>query len=120
MKTMKRILTVIMLLCLVASSVYANGIDGTWSAKMQGPDGDMELTFVFKLADGKLSGVVRSPNGDLEITNAIVNDKAFSFDVVINNMTIKHECTLQADDTISMKATGTPMGDMALILKRQP
>jgi hypothetical protein len=113
---MKRILPVIMLL-LVASSTYANGIEGTWKATM--PDGDMELTFVFKMADGKLTGVVRSPNGDMEITNVKVNGKQFSFDVSFNDMTIKHDCTLQEDDTISMKATGTPMGDMAMILKRQ-
>jgi hypothetical protein len=55
---MKRILAVIMLLCLVASSAYGIGIDGTWSAKMKGPDGDMELTLLFKLVDGRLSGVV--------------------------------------------------------------
>ena len=115
---MKRILPVIMVL-LLTSSVYANGIEGTWKGKIQGPNGDMELTFVFKMTGGKLSGVVRPPNGDTEITDAKVNAKEFSFDVSIDDMTIKHNCTLQEDDTISMKATGTPMGDMAMILKRQ-
>ena len=116
---MKRILPVIILL-LVASGAYANGIEGTWKANMQGPNGDMELTFVFKMTNGKLSGAVRTPNGDTEITNTSVNGKEFSFDVSFDGMTIKHNCTLQDDDTINMKATGTPMGDMALILKRQP
>lgn len=113
---MKKILPVIVFL-LVASGAYANGIEGTWKAQMT--DGDMELTFVFKMADGKLTGVVQSPNGDMEITNVKVNGKQFSFDVSFNDMTIKHDCTLQEDDTISMKATGTPMGDMTMILKRQ-
>ena len=117
-KTMKRILPVIMVLLMV-SSAYANGIEGTWKTNIQGPNGDMELTFVFKMADGKLSGVVRSLNGDIEITNPKVNGKEFSFDVSFDNMTIKHDCTLQNDDTINMKATGTPAGDTALILKRQ-
>jgi hypothetical protein len=115
---MKKILSVIILL-LVGSASYANGIEGTWKAKIQGPNGEMELTFVFKMTDGKLSGVVRTPNGDTEITNAKVNDKKFSFDVSFNDMTIKHDCTLQEDDTISMKATGTPMGDTEMVLKRQ-
>ncbi|WP_276371855.1 hypothetical protein [Chryseolinea sp. H1M3-3] len=114
---MKKILSAIILL-VAAIPTYAAGIEGTWKAKMQGPDGDMELTFVFKLTDGKLSGVVRTPNGDTEITNTNVNGKEFSFDVSFNDMTIKHHCTLQEDDTISMKATGTPMGDTALTLKR--
>jgi hypothetical protein len=115
---MKKILSVIILL-VTAIPTYAAGIEGIWKAKMQGPDGDMELTFVFKLTDGKLSGVVRTPNGDTEITNTKVNGKEFSFDVSFNDMTIKHHCTLLEDDTISMKATGTPMGDTALILKRE-
>ena len=116
---MKKIFPVIMLL-LVTSSLYANGIEGTWVAKMQGPDGGgMELTFVFKMVDGKLSGVVQSPNGDMEITNTKVDGKTFSFDVSFNDMTIKHNCTLQEDDTINMKAAGTPMGDMNLILTRK-
>ena len=117
---MKKILPVIILLLVASSASYATGIEGTWKAKMQGPNGDMELTFVFKMTDGKLSGVVRTPNGDTEITNAKVNGKEFSFDVSFDDMTIKHHCTLQEDDTISMKATGTPVGDTAMILMRQP
>ena len=116
---MKKILSVVILLLVASSATYANGIEGTWKAKMSGPDGDMELTFVFKMTDGKLSGVVRTPNGDTEITNTKVNGKEFSFDVSFNDMTIKHQCTLQQDDTINMKATGTPMGDTALTLKRE-
>jgi hypothetical protein len=115
-KIMKRILPVIMFL-LVTTSVLANGIEGTWKAKMT--DGDMELTFVFKMVDGTLTGVVRSPNGDMNITNTKVNGNQFSFDVLLNDMTIKHDCVLQDDGTISMKASGTPMGDMEMELKRQ-
>ena len=115
---MKKILPAILFL-LVASSGYAKGIEGTWKTKIQGPEGDMELVFVFKMAGGKLTGTVQSPNGDMEITNVIVNGKEFSFDVSFNDMTIKHNCTLKEDDTITMKVTGTPMGDTELILKRQ-
>jgi hypothetical protein len=116
---MKKILSVLILLLVASSATYATGIEGTWKAKMQGPDGEMELTFVFKMTDGKLSGVVRTPNGDTEITNTKVNGKEFSFDVSFNDMTIKHYCNMQEEDTISMKATGTPMGDTTLILKRE-
>lgn len=119
---MKKILSAIMLVGVALIVTHATGIagiEGTWKAKMQGPDGDMELIFVFKMTDGKLSGVVRTPNGDTEITNTKVNGKEFSFDVSFNDMTIKHQCTLQEDDTVSMKATGTPMGDMVIVLKRQ-
>jgi hypothetical protein len=116
---MKKILPVILFL-LMASICFATGIDGTWKAKMQGPDGDMELTFVFKMVGEKLTGTVKSPNGDIEITNTKIDGKEFSFDVSFNEMTIKHKCTLKENDTISMKAEGTPMGDSEMILTRQP
>ncbi len=113
---MKKILSLAMFV-LVTTSLYANGIDGTWTAKMT--NADMELTFVFKVTDGKLTGVVRSPNGDVNITNTQINGNQFSFDVPFNDMVIKHDCTLQPDDTIKMKASGTPMGDMEMTLNRQ-
>lgn len=115
---MKKILPVIVFL-LVAVSGFAKGIDGTWNTTMQGPDGEMELTFVFKMVDGKLTGAVKSPNGDMEISNTKVDGKEFSFDVSFNGMTIKHKCTLKEDDTIGMKVEGTPMGDSEFVLKRQ-
>lgn len=113
---MIRILSAIILL-VVASNTYANDIEGTWKAST--PDGGMELTFVFKLVDGKLTGVVSSPNGDMPISNTKIDGKQFSFDVSVNDMVIKHDCIMQDDGSISMKASGTPMGDMALILKRK-
>ena len=115
---MKKILPVI-LFVLMASSCFAAGIDGTWKAKMQGGNGDMELTFVFKMVGEKLTGTMKSPNGDIEITNTKIDGKEFSFDISFNDTTIKHKCTLNDDDTISMKAEGTPMGDTPMILKRQ-
>lgn len=115
---MKKILPVILFL-IMASSCFAAGIEGTWKAKMQGPGGDMELTFVFKMVGEKLTGTLESPNGDIEITNTKVDGKEFSFDVSFNEMLIKHKCTLKEDDTISMKVEGAPMGDSEIILKRQ-
>jgi hypothetical protein len=116
---MKKILPVILFL-LMATSCFATGIEGTWKTKIQGPDGDMELIFVFKMAGEKLTGVVKSFNGDMEITNTKIDGKEFSFDVSFGDMTIIHKCTLKEDDTINMKVEGTPMGDSELILIRQP
>ena len=115
---MKKILPLILFL-LVASTSFAKGIEGTWKTNIQGPDGDMELTFVFKLVSGKLTGVVQSPNGDIAISNTQINGNEFSFDVSFDGMTISHKCTLKEDDTITMKSSGSPMGDVDLILKRQ-
>lgn len=115
---MKKTLTVILFL-LMASGCFATGIEGTWKAKMQGPDGDMELTFVFKMVGEKLTGTMKAPNGDLEITNTKIDGKEFSFDISFNGMTINHKGTLKEDDTISLKIEGAPMGDSEMILKRE-
>lgn len=115
---MKKNLPLILFL-FVVSTAFGKGIDGTWSTTMQGPDGEMALTFVFKMVDGKLTGTVKSPNGDLEIINTKVDGKQFSFDVSFGDMTIKHDCTLKEDDTILMNVKGTPMGDSQMVLKRQ-
>jgi hypothetical protein len=113
---MKKIFPVILFL-LMASSVFATGIEGTWKAKM--PEGNMELTFVFKMDGDKLTGTLTSPNGDVPISNTKVDGKNFSFDISFNDMSISHNCTLKEDDTISMKVVGSPMGDSEMILTRQ-
>jgi hypothetical protein len=114
---MKKLFPLI-LFTFIVSGAYANDINGTWKANIQGDGGGMELTFVFKVADGKLTGVVKSPNGDIEISNTKVNGKEFSFDVSFGDMTIKHNGTLKDDGTIDMKVSGTPMGDTSMVLKR--
>jgi hypothetical protein len=115
---MKKILSVFVFV-LIASYGFAAGIDGNWIANMKGPDGsEMPMTFVFKMDGDKLTGVVKSPNGDMPISNTKIDGKVFSFDVSFNDMTIKHNCTLKEDDTITMKVAGAPMGDTEMILKR--
>jgi hypothetical protein len=117
---MKTILSVCLFL-LIASTGFAAGIEGNWVANMKGPDGGdgMTMTFSFKMDGDKLTGVVKTPNGDMPIVNTKIDGKTFSFDVSFNDMTIKHNCTLKEDDTISMKIVGTPMGDTEIILKRE-
>jgi hypothetical protein len=56
--------------------------------------------------------------GDIPISNGKVDGKNFSFDVSFNEMTIKHQCTVTSDSTISMKVEGM-QGPMEIILKRQ-
>ena len=117
---MKKILSVFVFL-LIASYGFAAGIEGNWVANMKGPDGGdgMTMTFSFKMDGDKLTGVVKTPNGDMPISNTKIDGKTFSFDVSFNETTIKHNCTLKEDDTISMKIVGSPMGDSELILKRE-
>lgn len=95
-----------------------SGVDGSWKTTMNGPDGDMEMTFVFAMEGGKLTGFVKSPMGELPISNTKIDGTVFSFDVAVNGMVIKHDCVLK-DGIINMKVSGGPMGDTDHILKRQ-
>jgi hypothetical protein len=79
-------------------------IDGIWKGKVSGPQGDIELTFTFKVDGNKLTGKSSSSMGEMDLTNGIVNGDVFSFDVDAGGMTISHNCKYLPDDTIEVKA----------------
>jgi len=114
---MKTILVVLLLS--IGFSSFAEGIEGTWKANFEGPNGSMEMTFVFKMDGAKLTGHILVMDNEMPISNTTIKDKEFTFDVVANDMTITHKCTIVDNDTISMKTVDSPMGDMEVILKRQ-
>ena len=79
-------------------------IDGKWIGKVSGPQGDMELTFTFKMDGDKLTGKNSSVMGEIDLTNGVVNGNDFSFDVDLQGMIINHKCKYLADDSIEVKA----------------
>ena len=101
----------------LASISFAQDINGKWKGKMQGPNGDMEMVFNFKVNADSLTGTAESPMGSLPISNGKIKDKEFSFDISFNDMTMHHDCKLVAD-SIVMKVPGMGGDPMELILKR--
>jgi hypothetical protein len=79
-------------------------INGSWLAKVQGPQGDMELTFTFKVDGNKLIGTDSSAMGSIPLTNGVVQGNEFSFDIEMQEMKISHKCKYLDDDSIEMKA----------------
>ena len=79
-------------------------IDGKWIGNISSPQGDMELTFTFKVDGDTLTGKNSSAMGENELTNGIVNGNEFSFDVDTGGMVIKHKCKYLDDDTIDVIA----------------
>jgi hypothetical protein len=79
-------------------------INGTWLGKVNGPQGDFELRFTFKVDGNKLTGKSSSSMGEIDLTNGTVNGNEFSFDVDAGGMTISHKCKYLADDTIDVNA----------------
>ncbi|MGE5798109.1 MAG: hypothetical protein ACM34N_15095 [Ignavibacteria bacterium] len=92
-------------------------IDGKWIGKVSSPQGDMELTFTFKVDGYKLTGKNSSSMGEIDLTNGIVNGNDFSFDVDLQGMIISHKCKYLDDDSIDVKAAVMDQ-DIAMKLTR--
>ena len=97
---------------------HASDFDGKWGGTMQGPDGEMQMVFNFKLVNGdSLTGTSIGPAGDLEILNGKVDGDNFSFDVDIYGMIIHHDCKV-VNDTIEMVVPAMDGEDVKIILTR--
>jgi hypothetical protein len=79
-------------------------INGKWIGNISSPQGEMELTFTFKVDGDKLTGSDTSPMGETELSNGVVNGNDFSFDVDTGGMVIQHKCKYLDDDTIDVIA----------------
>ena len=92
-------------------------IDGKWLGKISSPQGDMELTFTFKVDGDTLTGSSASQMGEMELTNGKVNGNEFSFDVDAGGMSISHKCKYLDDDSIEVKVNVMD-NDMTMKLAR--
>lgn len=81
-----------------------NKIDGEWIGTASSPQGDFELTFLFKVDGDKLTGKNSSAMGEIDLINGVVNGNDFSFDVDLQGMTVSHKCKYLEDDSIEVKA----------------
>ncbi len=98
------------------SSINAN-IDGSWRTTVVTPEGDVKMSFTFRVEGEKLTGSSNGPFGSFPISNGNINGNEFSFDVAFQGMIIGHQCTIDGD-VITMKVTGLPSEGDALILNR--
>jgi hypothetical protein len=92
-------------------------INGAWITKVQGPQGEMELTFTFKVDGNTLTGSDSSAMGSIALTNGVVHGNDFSFDIEMQEMKINHICKYLDDDSIDMKANVAGQ-EMDIKLKR--
>jgi alpha-galactosidase len=56
-------------------------ITGTWVGKRDGPGGEQELVWEFKVVDGKITGTERLPMGEAPIVDGKVDGHTFEFTV---------------------------------------
>lgn len=105
---------VVLLLLVLAVNVNAQNLDGKWKGTMQGPNGDFELTYTFKVNADTLSGSVASEMGSIPIENGKVNGNEFTFDVNVNGQVFSNTCVM-AGDSITLKVPGMEQG---IVLRR--
>ena len=84
--------------------VEESKINGKWIGKVSGPQGEMELTFTFKVNGDTLTGTDSSSLGVIDLTNGNVKGNEFTFDVDLQGMVINHKCKYLDDDTIDVVA----------------
>ena len=95
--------------CAVA---LAAGIDGKWTGQVQGQQGLMDITFVFKSDGEKLTGTLTNQMGEVAISDGSIKGDAVSFKVVRefngNKFTLKYIGKLAGDE---IKLTRTFEGE---------
>jgi len=69
---------------LLAVTTFAADISGKWTAEVQGRNGAMTTTFVFKVEGEKVTGTVSGRGGDTPISDGTVKGEDLGFNVTMN------------------------------------
>lgn len=100
------------LLLMLGVIVFAAGVDGKWTGQVQGPQGMMDVTFVFKSDGEKLTGTYSNTMGEAAISDGTIKGDALAFKVTRefngNKFTLKYTGKLAGDE---IKLTRTFEGE---------
>jgi hypothetical protein len=104
----------------LAQSAAPANATGTWSGQMQGPNGDMTITFHLKQDGTKLTGSVDTGMGDpVDIQNGKVDGDKIYWETSFNGMTIQHNGTINGDEIkINVKSSDGQFPATDMTLKR--
>ncbi|MDR7129466.1 hypothetical protein J2X69_001803 [Algoriphagus sp. 4150] len=90
-------------LMIVGMTAYAQSdITGKWKATLSGPQGEMELTFNYKVDNETLTGTIASQMGEIPLENGKVEAGKFSYDFAIQDMTMSHTGELISEDELKV------------------
>ena len=106
--------TSLLTVCILAlcATIFAADIDGKWTGQVQGPQGAMDVTMVFKADGEKLTGTIINQMGEAALKEGSIKDNnvAFKVDREFNGMkfTVVYKGKLSGDE---LKLTRTIEGD---------
>jgi hypothetical protein len=110
---MMRYLTATALLIMLAIPAFSAGIDGKWTATIDGMDGNKtELTYNFKVEGTKLTGTVTSSAMTMQITDGKVEGNNISFTATSDQMSVPTKGTITSDEiklVSDVMGTSTPI-----------
>jgi hypothetical protein len=78
-------------LATVAICAFAADITGKWKARVDGPDGAMEIQFTFKMDGDKVTGTASGPMGEMPLRDARRDGDKISFTVEAGERGIVHK-----------------------------
>lgn len=91
-------------------------VAGRWQAKIEGPDGAMDLTFEFTVMDGKVGGTVHSSFGDSPIVSGSLEGNTVIWETEWEGGRINHVGKI-SKDTMEVQVTA-PDFEFPMTLKR--
>ena len=83
---------------LMTMAALAADVSGKWKASVEGPNGQMELTFDLKADGNKLTGTVTSPMGEMPITEGTLDGDQIAFTVETDQFKVVHKGTVSGDE----------------------
>jgi hypothetical protein len=111
-----RYCAVVALLLLVAGFVFGADVDGKWTTKMQGMDGnEMTLGYTFRADGNTLTGTTTGPDGkEIPIKNGKIDGNNISFAVTVDfggqEMTMEYKGVVSPDQIkLTLDMMGQPM-----------
>jgi hypothetical protein len=81
-----KIISVCAMVLLALAPAWAADVAGKWIAQVPGPQGNTEITLVFKVDGEKLTGTLNNPQapGDVEINEGKISGDEISFSLMRN------------------------------------
>ncbi len=89
MKTLAILLTYVIGFNLPGSS-SAQNFEGTWSATLHSPEGNIEVIYQFLVDGDDLTGTAFLPNGTFPISQGFINGNTISFVIMYGDIRIFH------------------------------
>lgn len=117
--TLRALLLASLFLASLATAAFALDMNGKWKGIMTTPNGDLDVTMVFKVDGEKLTGTVANSYGEEQITEGVVKGDDVSFIVMAGGGQFKivYKGKITGED-INFKITIGDFGDSSMIVKR--